>query len=159
MFPEKVYTGDRLAYEWSSDADSAELNIRRRAEGAAETSKDAAEMTDSGFKVSLDTDGLTPGLWAYHLTETQDAETRTIAAGIVELSDALTPAKTHNEKMVALLEELLEGQIVGRGDVRFYGLGDRQVQAQKTGELREELERYRRAVDRERNPRRAFWYG
>ena len=159
MFPARVYIGDSLSSEWNSDADSGSLSLRLRDSDPAVNVAAVADMVDAGFRVSLDKTGLTSGLWAFQVSETDAAGTKTISAGLIEVVDALSPPKTHNEKMVALLEDVLEASIAGRGDVRFYTIGDRQVQAAKTGELREELERYRRAVERERNPNRSFWHG
>lgn len=109
------------------------------------------------------TNNMPEGVWRYIVE--MDAEIAGVASpnkfrltgGIVNVVDPLSPNMTHAQRMVSLLEALLEGKIAGRGDVTFYTIGDRQVGSASVETLRRDLFQYIHMASRERNPRQTWW--
>ena len=155
--------------DYPSDAWALSYAIR----GVDRLDWDAAWVTDSGtgFLIEIpaaSTVDLDAGTykWAAYATDVATGlERYTVGSGVLTVEPDLSAyaagdAQTHNEKMLALVEAALEERLTGvasggRGSVENYALEGRQVSLIPTEQLHILLNKYRRAVARERNPTQA----
>ena len=94
-----------------------------------------------------DTANLDPGIWRWRLGVNNDDYQSTAALGVVEIRDPANPMNlTHEERMVPILESLIENKMSGRGDVIQYTIGDRSVGAETLKALRMELQRVKQIL-------------
>ena len=149
------YTGARFRARIVSATASDSINIDAVSGG----------IDEGRFVFNIDsavTSPLTEGLYRYivDMGATVDGDPSpnryALSSGIFNVVDPLSPALSHEEKMVKLLETLLEGKIQGRGDVTFYTIGDRQVGSASVETLRRDLFMYQHQLSRKRYPRQTW---
>ena len=107
-----------------------------------------AEVGSRGVTGTVaDTSGAFQGIWGWILKVQSDTYTATAASGVVEIRDLANPVElTHEEKLVPILESLIEEKLSGRGDVIQYSIGDRSISAESVKAMRQELARVREVL-------------
>lgn len=170
--PDRLTAGD--TWTWSRafpDYPAADYTLSYAIRGASRLDWDTDWVVESGsgYVVTIpaaSTADLEPGTyrWAAYVTDgssnryTADQGVFTVDADLSALEAG--EAQTHNEKMLALVEAALEERLTGvgsggRGSVESYAVEGRQVSLIPTEQLHILLNKYRRAVMRERNPNTA----
>ena len=80
------------------------------------------------------------GIWNWRMGVTSDNYRSTVASGIVEIRDpAVTTNITYEERLVSILESVIENKLTERGDVIQYTIGDRTIGLESLRSLRKEL--------------------
>ena len=170
--PDRLTAGD--TWTWSRafpDYPASDFTLSYAIAGPSKLTWETSYVTesDNGYVIEIPasaTDELVPGTyqWAAYCTDgssnryTVDKGTLTVEADLSQFTDG--EATTHNEKMLALIEAALEERLTGvadggRGTVENYAVEGRQVSLIPTEQLTALLNKYRRAVSRERNPNTA----
>lgn len=170
--PTRATAGD--TWTWSRafpDYPTADYTLSYAIRGASRLDWDAGWVTETGGSYVVEipaasTADLVAGTyrWAAYVTDAS-SNRFTAGQGVFTVDPDLSlyeagDAQTHNEKMLALVEAALEERLTGvadggRGSVESYAVEGRQVSLIPTEQLHILLNKYRRAVTRERNPNQA----
>lgn len=167
--PDRLTAGD--TWTWSRafpDYPATDFTLSYAIRGVSRLDWDASWVVESGngYVVTIpaaSTADLEAGTyrWAAYVTD-GSSNRYTAGQGVFTVDPDLSEfaagdAQTHNEKMLALVEAALEERLTGvaaggRGSVESYAVEGRQVSLIPTEQLTVLLNKYRRAVARERNP-------
>lgn len=144
-----------LATEFPAAAYTLSYALRPIAGGAVTTIALTASGSDwIASRSSTDTAGMAAGdySWTLFATRTADNERQSIGAATLKvlpnLATDTADRRTHQEKVLAALEALLEGR-AGK-DVESYTIGDRQLTKMSVEELLKWRDRYRAEVRAQR---------
>lgn len=166
--PTSAAAGD--TWTWSRafpDYPASEYTLSYVIRGASALEWDGIWVTETGdgYTVKIppaSTAELEPGTYRWVASVTDGTDVWTAGSGVLTVTPNYADydagdAQTHNEKMLALLEDALEERITGvadggRGTVENYAVEGRQVSLIPTEQLSILRNKYKRAVWRERNP-------
>jgi len=115
-------------------------------------------VVSGAFEATIDatkTSALTPGNYRWQETVELAGEKFVAGAGQIQVLrdiEAAAPgdAQSHEEKMVSVIESVLEGRLAD--GIESYTIGNRAITKIPLPELRKLLQKYRAAVWRARNP-------